>query len=147
MDFSPLACTIVAGGNRDRALHDNVTWILTADDWNAQIHVSRNGMASLLHTLRNRLPEPLDWREAATDSDEPVKPAARSTHLCFAHEILWLLSEGDYDGLIILATPAMTAALAAIHAPAVRERLMAEFVMASPIGNPVANSELVTVSP
>jgi hypothetical protein len=115
-------------------LYDSVTWILTADDWNAQIHVSRSGMSFLLHTLRNRLPEPF---EETIDGE----PEARSTHLCFAHDILWLLSEGDYDGLIIMATPAMTAALAQIGAPLVRKRVLAEFVMAAPIGNPIREGE------
>jgi len=125
---------------------DSTTWILTADDWNAQIHVSRDGLSTLLHTVRNRIPERM-VRPANSDAElgelrmlsgfAPSRP--RDTHLCFAHELLWLLSEEveAYDGLIIMATPAMLDALTSISAPRIREKVIAEIVMNAPIGNPV----------
>jgi hypothetical protein len=126
-------------------VNDSVIWILTADDWNAQIHVSRDGSSTLLHTVRNRLPERIvarsdreadDFAEFRSVAGLPaVRP--RDTHLCFAHELLWLLSESAYDGLIIMATAEMMEALASIGAPAVRERTIARIAMASPIGNPI----------
>jgi hypothetical protein len=70
----------------------------------------------------------------------------RDTHLCFAHELLWLLNEGAsagaYDGLIIMATPAMKEALDSIGAPAIRGRVIAEIVMPAPIGNPILESHV-----
>ncbi|HEY4942071.1 MAG TPA: hypothetical protein VII56_11655 [Rhizomicrobium sp.] len=128
-------------------MSDSVTWILTADDWNAQIHVSRDGCSTLLHTVRNRIPERMVRQVEATDFTDfriaaglgTARP--RDTHLCFAHELLWLLSEGAetgaFDCLVIMATPAMMEALNAIGAPGIRERVIAEIVMGEPIGNPV----------
>ena len=126
-------------------MNDSVIWILTADDWNAQIHVSRDGSSQLLHTVRNRLPERIvpradgegdDFAEFRSVAGLPaIRP--RDTHLCFAHELLWLLGEGAYDGLIIMATAKMMEALASTGAPSVRERVIARIVMAAPIGNPI----------
>jgi protein required for attachment to host cells len=126
---------------------DSVTWILTADDWNAQIHVSRDGLSTLLRTVRNRTPERM-VRQADSEAPDfaefraltglaPARP--RDTHLCFAHELLWLLSEEAeaYDGLIIMATPAMLDALTSIGAPRIRDKVIAEIVMNAPIGNPI----------
>jgi hypothetical protein len=128
-----------------QAVNDSTIWILTADDWNAQIHVSRDGSSQLLHTVRNRLPERIVPRSDGEGDDftefrdvaglPAVRP--RDTHLCFAHELLWLLSEGAYDGLIIMATAEMMEALASIGAPSVRERVIARITMAAPIGNPI----------
>ncbi len=126
-------------------MNDSVIWILTADDWNAQIHVSRDGASSLLHTVRNRLPERIVPRTDGEGDDFAVfrdvagLPAVRlrDTHLCFAHELLWLLSDGDYDGLIIMATAEMMEALASIGAPTVRERTIARIAIASPVATPV----------
>jgi len=126
-------------------VNDSVIWILTADDWNAQIHVSRDGSSQLLHTVRNRLPERIvpradgegdDFAEFRSVAGLPaIRP--RDTHLCFAHELLWLLGEGAYDGLIIMATAEMMEALASIGAPTVRERTIARIAIASPIATPV----------
>ncbi len=128
-------------------MSDSTTWILTADDWNAQIHVSRDGLSTLLLTVRNRTPERM-VRQADSEAPDfadfraltglaPSRP--RDTHLCFAHELLWLLSEETeaYDGLIIMATPAMMEALTSIGAPRIRDKVIAEIVMNAPIGNPV----------
>jgi hypothetical protein len=133
-----------AGANR---MNDSVTWILTADDWNAQIHAGGNGISTLLHTMRNRLPERMTRAHDACADDfaafEALAGTAlsrpRDTHLCFAHELLWLLDEyaGAYDGLVIMATPAMMEALGAVVAPQIRARVIAEIIMAAPIGNPV----------
>jgi hypothetical protein len=126
------------------AVDDTVIWILIADDWNAQIHVSRDGSSSLLRSLRNRFPERiLRHTESEADDFAQFRDAAglpairpRDTHLCFAHELLWLLGDGAFDGLIVMATAEMMEALNAIGAPAVRERVIARIVMAGPIGNP-----------
>lgn len=135
------------------ALDDTSIWILIADDWNAQIHVSRDGSSSLLHSLRNRLPERI-LRHAESEADDFAQfrsaaglPAIRprDTHLCFAHELLWLLSDGAFDGLIVMATAEMMEALNAIGAPAVRERVIARIVMAGPIGNPVPVEEAMPI--
>ena len=133
-------------------MSDSVTWILTADDWNAQIHVSRDGCSTLLHTVRNRIPERMvrhavsdaaDFAEMRTAAGLPVA-RPRDTHLCFAHELLWFLSEAaeadTFDGLVIMATPAMMDALNAISAPRLRERVIAQIAMGEPIGNPVAEA-------
>jgi hypothetical protein len=121
---------------------DSTTWILTADDWNAQIHVSRDGLSTLLHSVRNRIPERMVRHAEAPDFAEfraLTGSRPRDTHLCFAHELLWWLSEeaDAYDGLIIMATPAMLEALTSISAPRIRDRVIAEIVMNAPIGNPV----------
>ncbi len=131
-------------------MSDSVTWILTADDWNAQIHVSRDGLSTLLRTVRNRIPERMvrradsdaaDFAEFRALTTGPA-PRPRDTHLCFAHELLWLLGEeaDAYDGLIIMATPAMMDALTSISAPRIRDRVIAEIVMNAPIGNPLAEA-------
>ena len=135
-------------------MSDSVTWILTADDWNAQIHVSRHGSSTLLHTIRNRIPERIVRRAETADGESAdfaqFRTAAglpaerpRDTHLCFAHELLWLLGEGAstgaYDGLIIMATPAMMEALNSIASPASAERVIARIVMSAPIGNPLSD--------
>src|ERR1700712_763900 len=106
------------------AVNDAVTWILTADDWNAQIHVSRDGNSTLLHTLRNRNPERMVRQaEPATDDFAQLcvaagiaAPRPRDTHLCFAHELLWPLNESStqFDDFIIMAEDEMMEALHAI---------------------------------
>lgn len=123
---------------------ETVTWILTADDWNARIHVSRDGISTLLHSVRNRNPE----RIGAPDRDDADfrafeeclgLPRPRATHLCFAHELLWLLGENAqrYDGLIVMATQAMMDALTGIGAATVRDRIVARIVLSAPIANPI----------
>src|ERR1700712_2927991 len=116
------------------AVTDAVTWILTADDWNAQIHVSRDGNSTLLHTLRNRNPERMVRPAESMTTDFAAlciaagidTPRPRDTHLCFAHELLWLLNESStqFDDLIIMATDEMMEALHAIGTQGFRARVM-----------------------